>query len=568
MRALRTWFPYVAVAVIVAAGSLLRLHNLDHGLPYSYHADEALHFTTRAMEMFGGDLNPYYFENPSAFTYLLYAVLRVMHGGAPFFDDVSGLLAAYRTDPSVAFLTGRVLAVALCMVAVVAVFLVGRRLWNPATGVAAAAILAFAFLTVSYSRYALTDTGVLLPVAVAVYAAIRAHEDGRLRWFLVAGAAVGLAVGFKYTAGLVGVPLLAAALLRRPREWRLLAGLALSGVAALAVFFVTTPYFFFDLPIALDQLGEQSDAANMRKLGQGESDPVGYYLGSLTWGLGTLAALAAAIGLVLEARRNRIRAFLLALFPVVMFLYLCTAERHFARWLMPVYPVLALLAGVALTRVANAVTRRPALRAAALGLLLAVVLVQPLVADIRTARLLGRDDTRQLTRDFLLRTLPLGARVVVEPGVPGRFFDGRLTMGFKAPPRESVAGGTPQRFILALEPSRIDAYRRAGYCTVVTFSTVAGRAQRDRVGPAIAYYRRLERESRVVFAASPYAPGAEPPPFHFDWSTHLYHPAAYVRPGPEAVVRRLEDCRPGVGGRPALLKPPPGLPRPDPASLD
>ena len=90
----------------------------------------------------------------------------------------------------------------------------------------------------------------------------------------------------------------------------------------------------------------------------------------------------------------------------------------------------------------------------------------------------------------------------------------------------------------------------------------------DRVKPAMAYYRRLERESRVVFRATPYRPGAEPPPFQFDWSTHLFQPAAFVRPGPEVVVRRLGDCEQGVGGRPAVLAPPPGLPRPDPASLD
>ena len=568
MRGLRTWSPYLALAAIVAAGALLRLHNLGHGLPYSYHADEALHFTTRAMEMFGGDLNPHYFENPSAFTYVVYAVLRLIHGGGPPFDDVSGLVAAYRADPSVAYMTGRVIAVVLCMLGVVAVFLAGRRLWHPATGLAAAAVLAFAFLTVSYSRYALTDTGVLLPVAVAVYAAVRAYEDGRLRWFVAAGAAVGLAVGFKYTAGLVGVPLLAAAVLRRPHQWQVVAGLALSGVAALVVFFITTPYFFFELPIALDQLGEQSDAASVRKLGQGEGGPVGYYLGSLGWGFGTLAAVAAAIGLVLEARRDRVRAFLLALFPLIMFLYLCTAGRHFARWLMPVYPVLALLAGVALAEVASLVSTRPPVRAAVLALLLAAVLAQPLIADIRTARLFGRDDTRQLTRDHLLGTLPPNARVVVEPGVPSRFFDGRLTLGFRAPPRTLVAGGTPQRFILSLEPSRIDAYRRAGYCTVVEISTVAGRALRDRVGPAAEYYRRLRRESRVVFRASPYQPGAEKPEFHLDWSTHLFLPAAYVRPGPEVVVHRLEDCRQGFGGRPAELAPPRGLPRPDPASLD
>ena len=405
-------------------------------------------------------------------------------------------------------------------------------------------------------------------MAVAVYGAVRAYEDGRLRWFALAGAGVGLAVGFKYTAGLVGVPLLAAALLRRPREWRLVAGLALSGVAALIAFFVTTPYFFLDLPLALDQLGEQSDAASGRKLGQGEGGPVGYYLGSLGWGFGALAAVAAGFGLVLEARRDRVRALVLALFPLLMFVYLCTAGRHFARWLMPVYPVLALLAGVALAQVASLMSQRPPVRAAVLGVLLAAVLAQPLIADIRTARLFGRDDTRQVTRDHLLGTLPHNARVVVEPGVPYRYFDGRLTLGFRAPPRTLVSGGTPQRFILSLEPARIDAYRRAGYCTVVTLSTVAGRALRDRVPRAVAYYRRLERDSRVIFRASPYAPGAAPPPFHFDWSTHLFLPDAYVRPGPDVVVRRLDDCRPKVGGRPAVLAPPRGLPRPDPASLD
>ena len=67
------------------------------------------------------------------------------------------------------------------MLAVLAVFLVGRRLWGAAEGVAAAGVLSFAFLPVAYSRFALTDAGVLLPVAVAVYAAIRAGEDGGLR---------------------------------------------------------------------------------------------------------------------------------------------------------------------------------------------------------------------------------------------------------------------------------------------------------------------------------------------------------------------------------------------------
>src|SRR5918911_1387594 len=80
---------------------------------------------------------------------------------------------------------------------------VARRLWGVAEAVAAAAILAFAFLPVAYSRYAVTDAGVLLPAALAVYGAVRIRDDGRLRSYLVDGAGTGLAIGFKYTAGLV-----------------------------------------------------------------------------------------------------------------------------------------------------------------------------------------------------------------------------------------------------------------------------------------------------------------------------------------------------------------------------
>ena len=183
MRAPRSWPAYAALGAIVVAGALLRLHNLHHGLPDVYHPDEAQHFTSRAIAMFGGDLNPRYFENPSAFTYLLYALLRVQAGWPFESGDPSALLVAYGMDPAAAYAAGRVLATILCTLAVVGVFAAGRRLWGPATGVAAAAVLAFAFLPVAYSRYSLTDTGVLLPVVLATYGAVRAWEDGRLRFY-------------------------------------------------------------------------------------------------------------------------------------------------------------------------------------------------------------------------------------------------------------------------------------------------------------------------------------------------------------------------------------------------
>lgn len=430
------------------------------------------------------------------------------------------------------------------MVGVAAVYAVGRRLWDRSAGIAAAAVLAFAFLPVAYSRFALSDVGVFAPVALALLAAIRIHEGAGRRWYVAGGAAVGLAVGFKYTAGLLVVPLAVAAVMGRSADNReLVRRLALAAAVMAAVFLVTTPFFLLDVEAALYQLKVQARAADMPKLGQAADGKVPFYLTSLTWGLGWGALLAAAGGLASEARRDLRRALLLALFPVLLFLYLSTAGRQFARWLMPAYPVLALLAGVGLARLAGAVTRRPVLRALALAGLLAAVMAQPVAAGLRTGRLLGRDDTRQQARDFLVRTLPAGTRLVVEPAVPLGFLDDRFTLGFGPPPKAKEGGaGSPTRFIRTLRPARIDRYRRAGFCVVVSMSLIRERALAGGRPAVAAYYRRLDRESDVIFAASPYRAGAEPVPFDFDLSTHLYEPRAFERPGPEVAIHRLRGC--------------------------
>ena len=51
--------------------------NNRYGLPYVFTHDEAEHFTDRAVRMFRKDYDPAYYENPTTFTYLVYAALRV-----------------------------------------------------------------------------------------------------------------------------------------------------------------------------------------------------------------------------------------------------------------------------------------------------------------------------------------------------------------------------------------------------------------------------------------------------------------------------------------------------------
>ena len=45
----------------------------------------------------------------------------------------------------------------------------------------------------------------------------------------------------------------------------------------------------------------------------------------------------------------------------------------------------------------------------------------------------------------------------------------------------------------------LDRYRADGYCTVMTFDLIRGRAEASGDRAALAYYDRLERESDLIY---------------------------------------------------------------------
>jgi 4-amino-4-deoxy-L-arabinose transferase-like glycosyltransferase len=572
----------LTLALILVAGLALRVWNNDYGLPFVYSVDEASHFTDRAVGMFREGLDPGYYQNPAAYTYLVYALLRVLYGPLGFLFDLSfgNVTEQFSKDAGEIWVAARTLAAVLCMAGVVAVYVAAKRLWGVREGLVTAAVLAFAFLPVAYSRVAVTDVGSLAGVSLALLLAVRAHEESRLRDWALAGAAVGLAAAFKYTAGLAALPLVVAALAApSPRR---AGGLALAAVAALAVFTLLNPYLFGSLGDWWSDLRDQAEvAANDPKPGQ-ESGGVAYYLDSLTWGLGWAGLAAALAGAVLLLRRDLVRALILVSLPLALFAYLAVQSRYFGRWLLPAYPALALLAAYAIARAVELLPRRAALRALAAAALTLAVLAQPLLADIRSARALGREDTLSQARAFLDERFAPGLRVSIEPAVPGRYF--RSNPEGTPPPwlsrcdrragwtepgwsyqaengRRVCAQYKPGLFVRpdggvrasaygsVLSPAVVDDLRLYGYCHVMTVNVVRERAERSP--RARAYYERLERESTLLREFSPYREGADPVPFDFDLSYNLY-PGAYERPGPTVRIYRLDDCEQAYG--PPLIR--------------
>ncbi len=548
----RGWL--LAAAGIVAGALVLRLWGISHGLPYVYNADENAHFVPRAVGMFGHSYNPGYFVNPPAYTYLLHVVFDLRFGGR------AGVGEAMATDRTSVFEAARITAAILGTGAVALLAWAGRRLMGGAAGLIAGALLAVAFLPVHYSHLALNDAPTLAPVCLALLGVATIFRHNGYGGYAIAGLALGVACATKYTAGIL-VLTIAAAALATPVPGPRLRGLLLAGVLALVGFVIANPFAVLDWDAFRDGISHQSEASGDGggKLGLSTDSGIVYYLGTATWGLGWLPALAAVAGAAGLLLRDRRLAAVLIPAPLIFLAFMGTQDRFFARWLLPVYPLLCMLAAWAVVAaavwLAPRVRRRTGLVAGILGALLCA---QGLVFSVHNDLVLARPDTRQLARDWMVENVPIRSKVVVEPFVPAAWaadagsVRGGTGNGFRwnkwpttrAP---NSAGGGVIRFEdyeRFTRPALLSSYARGGFCWVVTGSTQYGRAFAEprEVPDAIRYYAALEREGELVYEVRPDEGGTGRQPFSYDFSFNAY-PLSYDRMGPEVRIYELSGGR-------------------------
>ncbi|MFZ0092040.1 MAG: glycosyltransferase family 39 protein [Solirubrobacteraceae bacterium] len=554
-----------ALVVLLAVTLALRLWGVRQGLPYSYNSDEATHFVPRAVAFFSHDLNPQYFLNPPAYSYLLHLVFELWFGSG------DAVRRTYAADPTEVFVVARVVAAVLGTVAVWLTYLSGERFFNRSVGLLGAAVFGLAFLPIFYSHLALNDVPALAPVALSLYGVSGVLRNGSRRDYVLAGVGVGLAAATKYTAGVTVVCLLAAGVCDGAAGAPITAlrrlGLALA--CALLAFVAANPYSVLDFTAFHAGVTTQQALAggsDPEKLGTTAASGTAYYVWTFTWGLGWAPSIAAlAGGALLVIRRRLALAVVLVPAPIAFIVFMGDQQRYFGRWLMPIFPIVALLGAYAVVELVRWLTRARHMPALLAGTAAAVVmLAQSVTTVVHSDLVLSRADTRNVTRAWMVAHVPAGAKVVVEPIVSG---DWGQDIGRSLPWTTSGArwqlwntgvsdvdaNGNhlplgEHRYVpideyeRTLRPELLDEYAQQGYCWVVIGSLQAGRSfAQPRIAPtAIGYYAQLANHARLMYHISPFAAGSRAVPFSFDWSID-YDPSQYHRPGPEMSVYRLTE---------------------------
>jgi 4-amino-4-deoxy-L-arabinose transferase-like glycosyltransferase len=413
----------ILLALILAA-FFLRVWGITFGLPYLYHWDERNMFALRVIDfMAGGEIllkdlaTEGLYKWVLGIGYGLWYLAGHLLGTFPSFTDFKDWVL---DDPSGIMLFGRLIAAWAGTVTCVVLYKAGRWTYGRQEGLLAAILLAGVFLHVRDSHYAFDDIPLAFMATVAFYCSARVLRRGYRRDYLLAGLSAGLASATKFSGlAVIFLPLLAH-LLRskaqgRPyREWLFARPLLEAYLVAALALAIGTPYTWLYWPQTLTYLSQISQY-NIAPPDKVEPDN-GYlfYLISLGWGAGWLMAALMLLGVGLAFWRHKNEDLLALCAPLIVYGFIGRYNLPIARFMLPIYPFLALLAArclvAAVAFIAHSERQRLLLTSAAM----VVLLGQPLANSLRCDYIFTQKDTRTLAKEWIETNIPPESILVVE----------------------------------------------------------------------------------------------------------------------------------------------------------
>ncbi len=412
------------LAIILLVGGVLRFTGVDWDEGQHLHPDERyLTMVTDSLEWpdslgqyldsAENPLNPYN-HGYGSYVYGLSPVIV-----AKALGEISGY-----TGYGEVYLAGRVMSGIMDLLCVVFVFLIGRRLYDARAGLLGAFFMALSVLSIQHSHFFTVDPSTTFYVTVALYFAVRVAQGEGWGSIVGLGIAFGLAVSAKISVltflGVIGL----AFILRVIKAWRqeahvdgaplvqwrrrlsrlsltfrveasgesaaareidrlllraLRGGIGVLGVVLVAfvVFRLVQPQAFtgpgfFDLQFA-EQWSQDMDS--IQRLVSGETDyppsdqwagrpAVWYALKNMVcWGLGLplgIAVWASWALMAYEMLRGRWQHLLPWAWMTFTFFYQSVQFVKTVRYMLPIYPTMALMVGYGCVRLLDLARRRSA----------------------------------------------------------------------------------------------------------------------------------------------------------------------------------------------------------------
>jgi hypothetical protein len=460
----------ILLTAVVGTALALRLWGLTYGLPYDLTADEP-HQIVQALKIGAGEGGPlvrmWHTIGKGGLDYLLffeYSALYAFWWLAGRVQGPTDFALQYLTNPTAFYVVGRVTVAVLGALSTLAVFYVGRRMYDERIGLAAAFVGAVAYYPTSVSHV----INVHVPMTSALWAGIATYllyeTSGRRRHLVTAGLLCGAAIALAYSAA-VGLLMLLVALLFVPvrandRTHRLTDAVILGGGAIVSVALMS-PDLLTGAGLLFQNFVATSASAPTAADTRSAIDSVTILQPHDWFGVAQLlftpdnllTTTAAVIGMIAGVVSRERWTILLSAATVFFILLISASNRGLQEaYLLPVIPAVWLLAG----RGVAAVSRR---RAPVMIAGVAAIAAASLFFTVREDLMLMTPDTRVLAKQWIESHVPPGSKILMD-GMRFRFVQSPPLNAGKATIERRLADLESSE--LALSTMMLSLYREAG----------------------------------------------------------------------------------------------------------
>jgi 4-amino-4-deoxy-L-arabinose transferase-like glycosyltransferase len=410
--------------LIVAAGAAVRFYNLGWGAPYyHFHIDE--HFVF----MGALEIRKDFFSAGQASKFFMYSPLPmyILIGVMEVWEAIEGPLdLADKADGTTFMILGRAISAAFGTATIPLVYLIASRVSGRTAGLIGAALTAAGVLHLRDSHFFSVDVSLTFFSVLAWLGMIHMATQGTTRSYVYTGLAIAGGLLCKYSAAfLLPIALLAHVLAPgRPertasfQSWfRWLMRGAIPGIVAVVTFLALDPFILlsfdkFRADIAELVTGPMS--GDIRAIWGAQFTNIQprtfWFTNILWWGLGPAFEIWAVAGVGwLLWRRDKV-ALMAAAFPIIYYIVAGRTILPFARYGVPLVPALAVTAAA----LSADLLARPAWRRVG-QVATAVVLAVTILYAAAYMNVFIKPDARLEASEYLLRRVPEGARILVEP---------------------------------------------------------------------------------------------------------------------------------------------------------
>lgn len=422
---------YLLFLIIILAGAL-RIYGLNWDQTFHLHPDERMisivasnmHLPTNTAESLNlfndkSPLNPNFFAYGSFPIYLL-----------KFTGYLTSFFIKYTDEYLYINLVGRVVSAFFDLGTLVFLYLLIKKIFNKQIGLISSFIYAIFVLPIQLSHFYAVDTILTFFITLSFYLCVQYYLTKKTGYIILVSISYGLALATKTSALLLIIPIITTLLLADKKNYpKIFYSLILGAIITLITFITFEPFALIDFSEFYKQTLEQQAMTKsaftfpytLQYVGK---TPIIYEIKNIFfWGVGPFLSVFVLIGLILVHiglfKRKHLILVPIILYFWIYFLTVSSFAIGFMRYLLPIYPLLALFAGYIIWEIY--INAKYYLSKIMLNFFVLSFFLFSFIWPLSFMNIYNFPNTRVMANDWIFEKIPTGSKLLNEhwdDGIP------------------------------------------------------------------------------------------------------------------------------------------------------